>query len=452
MQKRALTRRSFLGLSAAAAAGLALTGCEGERSDGRTEIEFVSYKREAVSIFDALTAEFNETNDHIYLNFTSPNDAVTIMKTRFVREDYPDVVAIGGDASYADFVDSNILADVTEYPGMANVHPAYQEIMKSVTYVPMDGIYGVPYIANAAGMLYNKDMFAEKGWEIPTTWTEFCDLCEQIKAEGEVLPLYLGFLDTWTILSPWNSMLVELVPSDHIRKVNAGEATFADYYREPAEKLLKLLEYGEDGPMAYSYEDACTAFARGQSAMFPCGSFAVPQILGANPEMNIGLFAMPASDDPDDRIVVSGVDLCWNMTTANEDHREQIYEVIDFLNKPENLQTYIDDQKAIPCIEGSTRSSTTSRSSWTRARSSTTPTTPIRRAWPATPSSRRSSWTATSTRFSPTGTTSGSATTRPSSASTTSTWRTRDKEGRKTWQAPLSQRRDLTGTAPSSQS
>ncbi len=352
MQKRALTRRSFLGLSAAAAAGLALTGCEGERSDGRTEIEFVSYKREAVSIFEALMAEFNETNDHIYLNFTSPNDAVTIMKTRFVREDYPDVVAIGGDASYADFVDSNILADVTEYPGMANIQPAYQEIMKSVTYVPMDGIYGVPYIANAAGMLYNKDMFAEKGWEIPTTWTEFCDLCEQIKAEGEVLPLYLGFLDTWTILSPWNSMLVELVPSDHIRKVNAGEAKFADYYREPAEKLLKLLEYGEDGPMAYSYEDACTAFARGQSAMFPCGSFAVPQILGANPEMNIGLFAMPASDDPDDRIVVSGVDLCWNMTTANEDHREQIYEVIDFLNKPENLQTYIDDQKAIPCVEG----------------------------------------------------------------------------------------------------
>ena len=229
MQKRALTRRSFIGLSGAVAAGLALTGCDGERSDGKTEIEFVSYKREAVSIFEALMAKFNESNDHIYLNFTSPNDAVTIMKTRFVREDYPDVVAIGGDASYADFVDSNILADVSGYPGMEKVQPAYQEIMKSVTYVPMDGIYGVPYIANAAGMLYNKDMFAEKGWDLPETWDEFIDLCEAIKAEGEVLPLYLGFLDTWTILSPWNSMLVELVPSDHIRKVNAGEAKFADY-------------------------------------------------------------------------------------------------------------------------------------------------------------------------------------------------------------------------------
>ena len=89
-------------------------------------------------------------------------------------------------------------------------------------------------------------------------------------------------------------MLVELVPSDHIRKVNAGEAKFADYYREPAEKLLKLLEYGEDGPMAYSYEDACTAFARGQSAMFPVRLVrrAASTRFSANPEMNIGLFAV----------------------------------------------------------------------------------------------------------------------------------------------------------------
>lgn len=352
MLTKPISRRSLLGLSAAGAASLMLGGCSETRSDGKTEVEFVSYKREAVSIFEALMAEFNESNDHIYLNFTSPNDAVTIMKTRFVREDYPDVVAIGGDASYADFVDSNILGDMTEYPGMAQVQQAYQDIMKSVTYVPMDGIYGVPYIANAAGMLYNKDMFAEKGWDIPETWDEFIALCEEIKAEGEVLPLYLGFLDTWTILSPWNSILVDLVPQDHIRKVNAGEAKFADYYREPAEKLYQLLQYGEEGPFAYSYEDACTAFARGQSAMFPCGSFAVPQILSANPDMNVGLFAMPAADDPEDRLVVSGVDLCWNMTVANEDHRELVYEVIDFLNEPDNLQAYCDDQKAIPCIEG----------------------------------------------------------------------------------------------------
>lgn len=353
MLTKPISRRSLLGLSAAGAASLMLGGCSETRSDGKTEVEFVSYKQEAVNIFNQLAEEFNASSDDVYLNFTSPNDAVTIMKTRFVREDYPDVVAIGGDASYADFVDSNILADMTDYPGMDNIQDAYKEIMRSVTYVPMDGIYGVPYIANAAGMLYNKDMFAEHGWEIPNTWDELIALFEQIQQEEpDIYPIYLGYLDTWTILSPWNSMLVQLVPEDHVRQVNRGEAKFADFYREPAEKLLQLLDYAEPGPMAYSYNDACTAFARGQSAMYPCGSFAVPQILSVNPDMNIGLFAMPAAANPDDRLVVSGVDLCWNMTVANEDHRDQVYEVIDFLAEPDNLQTYIDDQKAIPCAEG----------------------------------------------------------------------------------------------------
>ncbi len=346
-----ITRRSLLGLGAAGAAGLMFSGCATERADGKIEVEIVSYKQEAVSIFEQLMDEFNAAHDDIYLNITSPADAVTIMKTRFVREDYPDVIGIGGDADYASFVDSSILANVSDCDTISKVSPAYQDILKSVTYVPMDGIYGVPYVANAAGMLYNKDMFAEKGWTIPETWDDMIALFDEIKAEGEVLPIYLGYLDTWTILSPWNSITINMVPSDLARQVNAGEAKFSDYYREPAERMLQLLEYAEDGPFAYSYNDACTAFARGQSAMFPCGSFAVPQILSVNPEMNIGMFAMPSAENPDDRIVVSGVDLQWCVAETCE-HKDAVYEVIAFLNEEANVQTYIDDQRAIPCTEG----------------------------------------------------------------------------------------------------
>ena len=146
-------------------------------------MEIVSYKQEAVSIFEQLMDEFNAAHDDIYLNITSPADAVTIMKTRFVREDYPDVIGIGGDADYASFVDSSILADVTDCDTIGKVSPAYQDILKSVTYVPMDGIYGVPYVANAAGMLYNKDMFAEKGWTIPETWDEMIGVLRPLRPD-----------------------------------------------------------------------------------------------------------------------------------------------------------------------------------------------------------------------------------------------------------------------------
>ena len=356
MLNKPITRRSLLGLTAAAASSLMFAGCSSERSDGKIEVEIVSYKQEATAIFEQLMADFNASHDDIYLNITSPADAVTIMKTRFVRENYPDVIGIGGDADYASFVDSEILADVSDYPDADGVKQAYTDILKSVTYVPMDGIYGVPYVANAAGMLYNVDMFEEKGWAIPETWDELIDLFEQIKAEGEVAPLYLGYLDTWTILSPWNSITINMVPSNLARQVNAGEAKFADYYGEPARRMRQLLQYsqtliGDPNPFSISYNDACTAFGNGKAAMYPCGSFAVPQILSAAPDANIGMFAMPSADDPDERIVVSGVDLQW-CVAATCQHKDAVYEVIKFLSSPEYLQTYISDQRAIPCIEG----------------------------------------------------------------------------------------------------
>lgn len=357
MVSKPITRRSALGLSAAALSSLLFAGCTSETADGKVEVEIVSYKQEAKALFDQIQADFNATHDNIVLKIDSPADAVTIMKTRFVRENYPDVIGIGGDADYANFVDSNILADVSAYEGINQVSEAYRDILKSVTYVPMDGIYGVPYVANAAGMLYNVDMFEEHGWQIPETWDELIELCEKIKTEGEVAPFYLGYLDTWTILSPWNSITVNMVPADLAREVNAGNAKFADYYGEPARRMRQMLQYsqtclpGEPGPFAASYNDACTSFANGKSAMYPCGSFAVPQILTGNDAINVGMFAMPSADDPADRIVVSGVDLQWCVAETCP-HKDEVFEVLSYLAEPENLQTYISDQRAIPCTEG----------------------------------------------------------------------------------------------------
>ena len=276
--------------------GVLLSGCSRSTShDGKIEIELVQYKPEAVAIFEHLEEEFNRTHDNIHLTIESPNDAMTILKTRFIREDYPDIIGIGGEINYSYFVQADILEDISDYPGLALIQPAYMDILEGLKFVPTEGTYGVPYVANAAGVLYNRTMFREHGWEIPNTWDEFIALCDEIQAAG-IQPLYFGFKDTWTWLAPWNALAVGLAPADICRQVNRGETNFTDNYREIAEKLLQLLPYGEDGPFAYSYNDACTAFANGQSAMFTIGSYAVPQIKSVNPDMDIDSFVMPANN------------------------------------------------------------------------------------------------------------------------------------------------------------
>lgn len=313
-------------------------------------IELVHYKPEAVDVFEALEEKFNASHDDIELVIDSPNDAMVILKTRFIRENNPDIIGIGGDINYSNFLDANMLMDISDFDGLDDIKENYLATNKELEYVPQDGVYAVPYMANAAGVLYNKDLFEEHNWSIPTTWEEFLSLCDSIQAEG-IQPLYFGYKDIWTCLAPWNAIAVNLCDTDIAYQVNSGNATFSEAYREIAQKDKELLKYGQPNPVAYSYNDACTAFARGQSAMYVIGNYAIPQIKSVNPEMNIDSFVFPASSNAEENILNSGNDLMFSVMEDCE-HKEEAYEVLRFLLEDENIQEYLNDQSAVPCKKG----------------------------------------------------------------------------------------------------
>ncbi len=328
-----------------------LPGCAAKTADsGRIEIELVHYKQEAHSAFERIEELFNETHDDIHLTISSPNEAATVLKTRFVREDYPDIIGIGGDMDYANFLDADLFMDISDFDGIEKIKPEYMEIIKELELIPKDGVYAMPFAANCAGILYNKDMFEEYGWTAPETWSEFTALCDTIQAAG-IQPLYAGYKDTWTCLAPWNALAVSLAPSDTCSRVNEGLTSFSTEYREAAEKIKTLLDYTEPNPYAYSYNDACTAFARGESAMYAIGSYAVAQILSVNPDMNIDSFVMPANEDEGKNVLNSGVDLQFSVMAACE-NKEAAYEVLRFLNTDEVINIYLSEQSAVPCREG----------------------------------------------------------------------------------------------------
>ncbi len=331
-------------------AGLA-AGCGADKADnGKTVIELVHYKPEAVNYFQEVEAKFNASHEDIVLKVSSPNDAMTVLKTRFIREDNPDIIGIGGEYNFSNFIDADMLMDVSDFDGLADIKQNYLDINENLKFVPTEGTYGVPYMANAAGILYNKDMFDEHGWKIPKTWDELIALCEEIQAAGE-LPFYMGYKDTWTCISPWNSAASSLAPATVCKDVNKGTTTFSEQYKDVAKQMKTLLQYGPKNFVAYSYNDACTAFARGESAMFMIGSYAVPQIKSVNPDMNIDSFVYPASNNPDENILTSGIDLqfCVMKDCPN---KEAAYEVLRFLLEDENVQAYMDNQNAIPCKTG----------------------------------------------------------------------------------------------------
>ena len=64
---------------------------------------------------------------------------MTILKTRFIREDYPDIIGIGSDVNYSNFLDSDMLMDISDFDGLDDIKEAYLETDKEMEYVPMDG-------------------------------------------------------------------------------------------------------------------------------------------------------------------------------------------------------------------------------------------------------------------------------------------------------------------------
>ena len=108
----------------------AFIGCGQEISNNVIEVEMVSYKPESVAAFEEIQNKFNESHDNIHLTINSPNEAMTILKTRFIKEDYPDIIAIGGDVNYSNFLDADLFMDVSDFEGVKNIKQSYLDMEK----------------------------------------------------------------------------------------------------------------------------------------------------------------------------------------------------------------------------------------------------------------------------------------------------------------------------------
>ena len=223
-------------------------------------------------------------------------------------------------------------------------------MLKDLEIESVDGVYGVPYALNASGVIYNKDIFEELGLSIPKTWDEFLELAQIVQDNG-ITPFYFTLKDTWTSLPAWNNIAGTLADTDCFKRVNNNETTFNEVYSETADKILQLMDYGHSDNFGVGYNDGNTAFAQGKAAMYIIGNYAIPSILTVNPDINLGMFTMPVSNNEDENKLVSGVDVYFAIPKDSKNKEESI-RFINFLLEEENAKTYIDEQSAFSAVKG----------------------------------------------------------------------------------------------------
>ncbi|MEQ6376275.1 extracellular solute-binding protein [Bacillaceae bacterium S4-13-56] len=339
-------------ITASIGASLFLAGCgAGDNAeDGKVQLELFSNKSESVETYKGLIQKFEDENPNIDIQLEAPPEAETVLKTRLTKDDLPDIMSIGGNATYGELARAGVFYDFTGSELVDKVQPSYVDMLGKLVGPDQEGIYGLPYATNANAVIYNKDKVADLGIEIPTNWNEFVTALETAKEAGEI-PIYFTLQEAWTAMPSWNGVAGNLAPDDFAERKNEGEATFVEEYDEIAEKMLTLVEYGHDNNFGIGYGDGNAAFANGNGVFYIQGNWAIPEILKANPDVQLGTFALPSNDNSEENDLVSGVDVALAVSETTK-HKEEALKFIEFLINEETANTYIEEQKAFSAVQG----------------------------------------------------------------------------------------------------
>src|SRR6478736_5564240 len=116
------------------------------------------------------------------------SSGVDVVSASFVRGNPPDIMLANYNYEVARFVQRCALSDLSGTEAAASVREDLQPLMDQ--YGSCAGrTSALPYSVMAASVIYNKQIFAEQGIEVPQTWDELIAACEKLKAAG-VTPFY----------------------------------------------------------------------------------------------------------------------------------------------------------------------------------------------------------------------------------------------------------------------
>jgi raffinose/stachyose/melibiose transport system substrate-binding protein len=288
--------------------GLVLTACGGSGSsaggsDGNVTLTFLvnsgeTNEAQAKAVVDA----FQQENPTITVETsTRPGgtEGDNLIKTKLATGEMEDIFQYNAGSLLQALTPDQTLVNVADQEWVGKLDEDYKESVSTA-----NGTYGAPWNSSmAGGILYNKDIYAELGLKVPTTWDEFIANSQKIKESGKAAPIVQSYGDGWTsqmwILADFFNVSAQ--NPDWAQQYTENKVNFST---EPAfAGFANLEEVGQSGLFnedfaSATYDDAIKMLADGTGAQYPMLTFAVQNIQQNYPDAlnKIGVFPMPGTD------------------------------------------------------------------------------------------------------------------------------------------------------------
>lgn len=339
------------------AAMAAVGGCASGSSDGVTTLNFFQFKGEALEDFDQIIADFEAENPDIRVVQNQVAEADTMIRTLLVKDKAPDVITLNANGGFGRLAQAGVFYDFSDEPVLETINPAVQQILADLGNKEGE-VNGLGYVNNANGVIYNQEIFEQQGLAVPETWNEFIAVCDTLKAAG-ITPFYGTLGDSWTGLPSFNALGAYPAQGGFFDKMRAqgedtgpdSEVSFEKDFPEAMEQQAQLFGYMQDGYRGKTYDDGNAAFANGDAAMLLQGIWALSPIKAINPDVKAGIFPYPATDNPDDRVLVSGVDVAVTLP-KNGAHHDEAMRFVDYLFQKDVIEKFAASQNMVPSVKG----------------------------------------------------------------------------------------------------
>ncbi|MFC7581709.1 ABC transporter substrate-binding protein [Schaalia naturae] len=331
------SRRPLIGLALAAALGLTgLTACSsGSQSGSSSSADCSAYESygdlsgSSVSIYSPYTGADQERLENSWADFSTctgveivyegSSDFESQVQVRIQGGNLPDILFVAQPGLLTSLADEDLLVPATDTV-QQNVETGWSDGFR--TYGSVDGtLYASPLTTGLKSFVwYSPKAFAEKGYEVPTTWQELLDLTDTISKTGDRVwceGFESGAATGWPGTDWLEDLVIRSAGADVYDQWISHEIPFNDPQivnaLDEVGKILKNDAYvnagfGDVSSIASTNQlDALYAIGDGSCYLsHRNGSATWDEEYDVAPDGDVWGFAMPVMDEGDTQTLVGG--------------------------------------------------------------------------------------------------------------------------------------------------
>ena len=287
--------------------------------------------------WDDIVAQFERANPGVRVNMIIDPEIGNIISPRIAVGDWPDLINLADNERsgvVASMVQNRELLDITDvFNGEAPDRPGTRlrniiipGMLESTKYSPYgDGrIYMAPFSVGPMGLVYNRTLFQQKGWKLPSTWNEFFALENELKKPenyvnigGQMVKrslftyqgIYAAYLES--VFWPAITSAAGLNAINNITSYREGS-----FRRQEVRDLVSTFArigtqgYLMEGTVALNHTQSQTDMMLGKALFIPNGTWMEGEMADAPREsgFEFGLMPPPTLSGGQDHYVLSSYD------------------------------------------------------------------------------------------------------------------------------------------------